>query len=145
MAGDDTTDRDAGRRWPRPVRPFPPLTRIVAPALRGGSRTTSGGVAQLTYDPGRIAPAGSAWSAGRKPPAPEFTFDGEKYFVIADHFVPKGGDCSPHSRYQAPARSSETQRDSRGSVVNSFVDSVLAARSDANVVVHGDRLIETAR
>ncbi|MFB7331585.1 endonuclease/exonuclease/phosphatase family protein [Streptomyces adustus] len=107
-------------------------------ATTANSVTTSSGVAQLTYNPGRIAPANSAWTDSRKPLAAEFTFNGEKYFVIANHFVSKGGDYSLHSQYQAPARSSETQRGSQGSVVNSFVDSILAAQSDANVVVLGD-------
>ncbi|MPY35254.1 endonuclease/exonuclease/phosphatase [Streptomyces adustus] len=113
-------------------------SRGSATATTANSVTTSSGVAQLTYNPGRIAPANSAWTDSRKPLAAEFTFNGEKYFVIANHFVSKGGDYSLHSQYQAPARSSETQRGSQGSVVNSFVDSILAAQSDANVVVLGD-------
>ncbi|MER5600767.1 hypothetical protein [Streptomyces sp. NPDC002265] len=113
-------------------------SRGSATATTAETVTTSGGVAQLTYNPGRIAPTDSAWSAGRKPLAAEFTFNGEKYFVIANHFVSKGGDYSLHSQYQAPARPSETRRNSQGPVVNSFVDSVLAAQSDANVVVLGD-------
>ncbi|MET9382424.1 endonuclease/exonuclease/phosphatase family protein [Streptomyces sp. NPDC002928] len=112
--------------------------RGSATATTADSVTTSSGLAQLTYNPGRIAPSNSAWSASRKPLAAEFTFNSEKYFVIANHFVSKGGDYSLHSQYQPPARSSETQRGSQGSVVNSFVDSILAAQSDANVIVLGD-------
>jgi predicted extracellular nuclease len=109
-----------------------------ATATTANSVTSVGGVAQLTYNPGRIAPANSAWSASRKPLAAEFTFGGQKYFVIANHFVSKGGDYALHSQYQPPTRSSETQRGSQGSVENSFVDSILAAQSDAHVIVLGD-------
>ncbi|WP_316753333.1 endonuclease/exonuclease/phosphatase family protein [Streptomyces herbicida] len=112
--------------------------RGSATATTANSVTSVGGVAQLTYNPGRIAPANSAWSASRKPLAAEFTFGGQKYFVIANHFVSKGGDYSLHSQYQPPARSSETQRGSQASVENSFVDSILAAQSDAHVIVLGD-------
>ncbi|UXY26840.1 endonuclease/exonuclease/phosphatase family protein [Streptomyces sp. HUAS TT20] len=109
-----------------------------ATATTANSVTSVGGVAQLTYNPGRIAPTNSAWSASRKPLAAEFTFGGQKYFVIANHFVSKGGDDALHGQYQPPARPSETQRGSQGSVENSFVDSILAAQSDAHVIVLGD-------
>jgi hypothetical protein len=109
-----------------------------ATATTANSVTSIGGVAQLTYNPGRIAPADSAWSSSRKPLAAEFTFGGQKYFVIANHFVSKGGDQPLHSQYQPPARSSETQRNSQGSVENSFVDSILAAQPDAHVIALGD-------
>ncbi|MEU6377803.1 endonuclease/exonuclease/phosphatase family protein [Streptomyces sp. NPDC046909] len=113
-------------------------SRGSATATTANSVTTSSGLAQLTYNPGRIAPSNSAWSDSRKPLAAEFTFGGEKFFLIANHFVSKGADYSLHSQYQAPTRSSETQRTSQASVVNSFVDSILAAQSDANVIVLGD-------
>ncbi|MGW0633585.1 endonuclease/exonuclease/phosphatase family protein [Streptomyces sp. NPDC002758] len=112
--------------------------RGSATATTANSVTSSGGVAQLAYNPGRIAPSNSAWSASRKPLAAEFTFGGQKYFLIANHFVSKGGDQPLHSQYQPPTRSSETQRNSQGSVVNSFVDSILAAQSSAHVIVLGD-------
>ncbi|MET8447200.1 endonuclease/exonuclease/phosphatase family protein [Streptomyces sp. NPDC005209] len=112
--------------------------RGSATATTANSVTTSGGVAQLTYNPGRIAPTNSAWSASRKPLSAEFTFNGAKYFVIGNHFVSKGGDYSLHSQYQPPTRSSETQGGNQGSVENAFVDSILAAQSVAHVIVLGD-------
>ncbi|WP_329548331.1 endonuclease/exonuclease/phosphatase family protein [Streptomyces sp. NBC_01356] len=112
--------------------------RGTATATTANSVTTSGGLAQLTYNPGRITPSNSAWSASRKPLAAEFTFGGEKFFLIANHFVSKGEDYSLHSQYQDPARASETQRTSQAAQVNSFTDSILAAQSTANVIVLGD-------
>lgn len=112
--------------------------RASATATTAETVTSSGGVAQLTYNPGRIAPTSSAWSASRKPLAAEFTFGGQKYFVIGNHFVSKGGDDSLHSQYQLPTRSTETQRASQGAAVNSFVDTLLAAQSTARVIVLGD-------
>ncbi|MCX5558974.1 lamin tail domain-containing protein [Streptomyces sp. NBC_00038] len=110
----------------------------------GGDATTATGVvktrkgAQLTYSPGRIDPGNDAWANSRKPLVGEFTFQGEQVFVIANHFTSKGGDQSLHSRYQAPARSSETQRNAQAAEVNTFVKSLLAADRSAKVVVLGD-------
>ncbi|WTX37405.1 lamin tail domain-containing protein [Streptomyces sp. NBC_00658] len=110
----------------------------------GGDATTATGVvktrkgAQLTYSPGRIDPGNDAWANSRKPLVGEFTFQGEQVFVIANHFTSKGGDQSLHSRYQPPARSSETQRNAQAAEVNTFVKSLLAADRSAKVVVLGD-------
>lgn len=123
---------------PRRAVANPARVGFTATATTANSVTTSGGVAQLTYNPGRIAPSNSAWSASRKPLAAEFTFGGEKFFLIANHFVSKGEDYSLHSQYQDPARASETQRTSQAAQVNSFTDSILAAQSTANVIVLGD-------
>ncbi|MER7185747.1 endonuclease/exonuclease/phosphatase family protein [Streptomyces hyaluromycini] len=110
----------------------------------GGDATTGTGVvrtrkgAQLTYSPGRIDPAGDAWDDSRKPLVGEFVFQGRTVFVIANHFVSKGGDQPLHGRYQPPARSSETQRAAQAAEVNTFVKSLLAADKDAKAVVLGD-------
>ncbi|WP_406329034.1 endonuclease/exonuclease/phosphatase family protein [Streptomyces sp. NBC_00203] len=118
--------------------------RVGLTSLTGGTATTansvvnSSGTAQLKYSPGRIDPTNLAWDASRKPLAAEFTFNGSTYFLIANHFVSKGGDYSLHSQYQAPTRSSETQRTAQAAAVNSFVDSILAVQSSAKVIVLGD-------
>ncbi|MEU6349829.1 endonuclease/exonuclease/phosphatase family protein [Streptomyces sp. NPDC047072] len=110
----------------------------------GGDATTATSVvktrkgATLTYSPGRIDPTSDAWDSSRKPLVGEFLFHGESVFVIANHFTSKGGDQSLHSRYQPPARSSETQRAKQAAEVNTFVKSLLAADKDAKAVVLGD-------
>lgn len=98
----------------------------------------SGGVPQLSYSPGRIDPANTAFNSSRKPLAGEFTFNGRKLFVIANHFNSKGGDQPLFGRYQPPALSSATQRTQQAQVVNNFVDAILAINAGANVIVLGD-------
>ncbi|WP_343246124.1 endonuclease/exonuclease/phosphatase family protein [Streptomyces sp. SID5785] len=111
----------------------------------GGDATTAVGVtraahgkAALTASPGRISPASDAWKNSRKPLAGEFTFRGRTVFVIANHFASKGGDQGLTSRYQPPARSSETQRHAQADEVNAFVKDVLKVQRDADVIALGD-------
>jgi len=110
----------------------------------GGSATTPvsvvggpGGPA-LSVSPGRIQPGDPAWSASRKPLVGEFTYRGERLFVISDHFRSKGGDEPLFGRSQPPARSSEVQRHQQARLVNDFVDQLLAADPSANVLELGD-------
>ncbi|MFE0702053.1 endonuclease/exonuclease/phosphatase family protein [Streptomyces sp. NPDC058872] len=110
----------------------------------GGDATTATSVvstkkgARLTYSPGRINPTSPAWESSRKPLVGEFTFHGERVFVIANHFGSKGGDQPLHGRYQEPTRSSEAKRHQQAAEVNAFVDELLAADARAQVVVLGD-------
>ncbi|MFJ8055733.1 endonuclease/exonuclease/phosphatase family protein [Streptomyces sp. NPDC096142] len=118
--------------------------RVSFTDRKGGDATTATSVVktrkgvQLTYSPGRIDPTSEAWANSRKPLVGEFTFQGEQVFVIANHFVSKGGDQPIHGRYQPPARSSETQRAAQATEVNTFVKSLLAADRNARAVVLGD-------
>lgn len=110
----------------------------------GGDATTAASVvkergkAALTHSPGRIEPTDAAWNASRKPLAGEFSFRGTPVIVIANHFNSKGGDQSLYSRYQPPARSSETQRLAQAELVNSFVRDIVRVQKNAQVVVLGD-------
>ncbi|MFI6030704.1 endonuclease/exonuclease/phosphatase family protein [Amycolatopsis magusensis] len=110
----------------------------------GGDATTPVGVekergkAKLTVSPGRVDPANAAWANSRKPLAGEFVFGGRKVFVVANHFASKGGDQPTHGRFQPPARTSEVQRLQQAQVLRGFVDQLLAADRNANVVVAGD-------
>ncbi|HEY6835987.1 MAG TPA: Ig-like domain-containing protein [Gaiellaceae bacterium] len=110
----------------------------------GGGSTTpdavvgSGPTTQLLYSPGRIDPGNSAWNASRKPLAGEFTFNGHRLFVIANHFNSKGGDDPLEGRFQPPTRISEVQRHEQAQLVHDFVASLEAADPAANVVVDGD-------
>jgi predicted extracellular nuclease len=93
---------------------------------------------QLSASPGRIDPANAAFTSSRKPLAGEFRMRGKKVFVVASHFNSKGGDQPLFGHFQPPARVTETQRHAQAQVVNDFVDAILAADADANVIVLGD-------
>lgn len=100
--------------------------------------TNAGGVPQLSYSPGRLQPADTAFNASRKPLAGEFRWNKRPLFVIANHFNSKGGDQPLMGRYQPPAASSETQRHQQATIVNAFVDSIRAVDPNAAIVVLGD-------
>ncbi|HJZ50387.1 MAG TPA: endonuclease/exonuclease/phosphatase family protein, partial [Roseiflexaceae bacterium] len=99
---------------------------------------SSGADTQLSLSPGRIDPTNGAFAASRKPLAGQFVFNGHKLFVIANHFNSKGGDQPLYGHSQPPTRSSETQRHQQAQVVHDFVQSILTADPNADVVVLGD-------
>jgi len=110
----------------------------------GGSPTAattvegSGADTHLSFSPGRVDPANSAFNASRKPLAGEFTWGSQHLFVVANHFNSKGGDQPLFGHFQPPARASETQRNQQAQIVHDFVAQIEAADPGANVVVLGD-------
>ncbi|MFF7334033.1 endonuclease/exonuclease/phosphatase family protein [Streptomyces sp. NPDC008150] len=92
----------------------------------------------LSASPGRIDPSNAAWADSRKPLAGEFVFQGKTVFVIANHFISKGGDDPIHGRFQEPTRSSETQRKLQAEDENAFVDQLLKSDPKAQIVALGD-------
>jgi predicted extracellular nuclease len=110
----------------------------------GGNSTTAttvtnaGGTAQLSFSPGRIDPTNAAWNSSRKPLAAEFLFNGQRLYVIANHFNSKGGDQPLTGRFQPPAHSSEAQRHQQATIEAGFVQQIRAIDPNANVVVLGD-------
>ena len=110
----------------------------------GGSTTPTtvvtdpDGKPQLSSSPGRVEPGDMAWNASRKPLAGEFTYRGETFFLITNHFNSKGGDNPLFGRFQPPVRTTEAQRHQQATLVNAFVDQILAVDADANVIVLGD-------
>ncbi|WP_435859002.1 endonuclease/exonuclease/phosphatase family protein [Streptomyces varsoviensis] len=110
----------------------------------GGDSTTPvkvvgrGGATALSASPGRVAPADPAWRDSRKPLAGQFSFRGRPVFVVANHFNSKGGDQGVDSRFQPPARTSETRRLGQARAVNAFVKELVAADPRADVIVAGD-------
>ncbi len=111
----------------------------------GGDATTGvtvetgdDGAPELSISPGRIDPGNDAWFESRKPLAGEFVFNGDKVFVVVNHFNSKGGDQNADGRYQPPNRVTEEQRIAQAEVVNRFVDDVLAVDPQAGVVIAGD-------
>jgi predicted extracellular nuclease len=93
---------------------------------------------QLSSSPGRVDPLNTAYNSSRKPLAGEFRMRGRKVFVVALHLSSKGGDQPLFGRFQPPTRSSEVARHAQAQSVNNFVDSIVAADPDANVIVLGD-------
>jgi hypothetical protein len=93
---------------------------------------------RLSFSPGRIDPANAAFANSRKPLAGEFTYDGRRLFVIANHWNSKGGDQPLFGRFQPPERSSEVQRNQQAQVVHDFVARILSLDPGARVVVLGD-------
>jgi len=107
-------------------------------ATTAESLTMIDGKPHLALNPGRITPTNAAWTQSRKPLVGEFTFRGKTVFVIANHFSSKGGDDPLFGKWQQPLRSSEVARHLQATEVRSFLDMVLAADKNANVVVLGD-------
>ena len=117
----------------------------------GGGPTTDTNVSlgpggpRLSASPGRILdddggsdPAGDAFEESRKPLVGEFAYNGQKLFVVQNHFVSKGEDTPLFGRFQPPDLLSEPQRRDQAQVVNNFVEEVLAADANARVIVMGD-------
>ncbi|MGH2451723.1 MAG: endonuclease/exonuclease/phosphatase family protein [Candidatus Limnocylindria bacterium] len=117
------------------------LTFIDRP---GGDATTATTVVstpagpQLSASPGRVDPTNDAWDESRKPLAGEFRMHGKKVFVIVNHFSSKFGDDPLFGWRQPTVRSSEVARHQQAAVVNGFLDQILAADPNANVIVLGD-------
>lgn len=142
---DPVNDQDGGEPGGniRQVFLFNP-ERVSFTDRAGGDSTTAVGVskvhgkAQLTASPGRVDPANTAWASSRKPLAGEFVFRGQTVFVIANHLNSKGGDQGLTAQYQPPTRSSEVQRHAQATVVNGFVNEILKAQKNADVITLGD-------
>src|SRR5262249_25770746 len=98
----------------------------------------SGSAAHLLYSPGRIAPTNSAFNASRKPLAAEFMFRGHRLFLVANHFNSKGGDDPLFGRFQPPVRVSEAQRHQQAQLTHDFINDIVSADANAEVVVMGD-------
>ena len=110
----------------------------------GGGPTTpnavvgSGSTAHLLYSPGRIDPTNTAFTASRKPLAAEFMFRGHHLFLVANHFNSKGGDDPLFGRFQPPVRSSETQRHQQAQLTHDFINDIVSADPNSEIVVMGD-------
>jgi len=109
----------------------------------GGSTTAttvvSGGSGpELSFSPGRVAPTNAAWNSSRKPLAGEFRYNTHRLFVVANHFISKGGDQPLMGHFQPPTRSSESQRHQQAQVEHDFIAQILAIDPYADVIVLGD-------
>lgn len=98
---------------------------------------TEDGVA-LSLNPGRIDPQNKAFKWSRKPLVGEFVFNGQKVFVVGNHFKSKGSDDPTYGRIQPPRRRSEAVRKAQARAIRKFVDDLLAQDPGARVLVMGD-------
>ena len=97
-----------------------------------------GNAPRLSSSPGRIEATNPAFNQTRRPLAGEFTFNGHRLFVVANHLSSKGGDQPLFGRFQPPVLQSERKRHQQAQLVNAFVRSILAVDRNANVIVLGD-------
>ncbi len=118
------------------------LSFVDRPGGTSTSATTvvrdAAGKPHLSASPGRIDPANPAWERSRKPLAGEFRWRGQTVFVIANHFVSKGGDDPLFGRFQPIQEPSAVQRGLQATEVRDFVDQLVAADRRAKVAVVGD-------
>jgi hypothetical protein len=118
--------------------------RVGFTPVAGGGTTVAnsivnvGGEARLAQNPGRIDPANAAFTSSRKPLAAEFTFNGQRFIAIANHWNSKGGDYPEHGRFQPPLLTSEAQRSQIAAVVKGFVQSALDIDPGTRMVILGD-------
>lgn len=116
----------------------------LAEGTQGDAVTATGvvkgenGEAQLTLNPGRIAPTNEYFSSTRKSLAAEFIFNGKPVFVIANHLSSKGGDEALYGSNQPFQLHSEAKRIEQAKVVNEFVQDILEVNPQSVVVVLGD-------
>jgi predicted extracellular nuclease len=113
----------------------------------GGSTTDTTVVStpngtELSASPGRIIDTdlsdGDAFANSRKPLVGEFLFNGNKVFVIGNHFNSKGGDQPLFGRFQPPTLTTEAQRLQQAREVRNFVNEILAVEPNTNLIVAGD-------
>ncbi len=79
-----------------------------------------------------------AFESTRKPVLATFLFNGEEITVINNHFSSKGGSDPLFGTTQPPANGSVDEREAQAQFVNDFVDQLLAADPDMNLIVLGD-------
>jgi uncharacterized protein len=81
---------------------------------------------------------GDAFATSRKPLVGKFVFNGQEVTIIGNHFNSKGGDQPLFGPNQPPTLTSEVQRNQQATIVKEFVQGLLAANANSNVIVAGD-------
>lgn len=92
----------------------------------------------LSYNPGRVFPNAEAFRGTRKSIIAEFTFKGEKVFVIGNHFNSKLGDTKTWSAIQPVTLGSENRRAKLAVKINEFVTNLSYKNPNGNIAVVGD-------
>jgi endonuclease/exonuclease/phosphatase family metal-dependent hydrolase len=92
----------------------------------------------LSINPGRVFPNSEAFKNTRKSIVAQFEFEGEKVFVIGNHFNSKLGDTSFMGAQQPPYPESDEERATLAMGINEFVRILELREPQANIVVLGD-------
>jgi hypothetical protein len=86
----------------------------------------------------QVDPTNTAWTDSRISLAADFLFNGEVVTVVNNHWSSKGGSGALYGTVQPPVNGGEDDRIDQATVIKDFVDGLLAADADANIVVLGD-------
>ncbi len=100
--------------------------------------TTVNDQGDLNQNPGRVYPNDNVFFHSRKPLVAEFTFKGEKVFVIGNHLNSKLSDGNLWGVEQPLNNNSEVQRSLIAKKVNQFVARLIKVNPGTNVIVCGD-------
>lgn len=81
----------------------------------------------------------TAFDGGQRVPlVGTFTFNGETFTIVNNHFDSKSGSSPAFGSTQPPVNGGEADRAAQAQLVNEFVDGFLQQNPDANVLVLGD-------
>ena len=98
---------------------------------------------KLKANPARIGIGEAVFDHCRKSLVAHFKFkddinNGKDFFMINNHLSSKRGDTMLWGANQPPVRQSDAKRHEQAKIVRKFIDTILAARSDAMIVSVGD-------
>jgi len=92
----------------------------------------------INFNPGRIDPLNYVFVDSRKSLMLEFVYNGNRFFIINNHWNSKGEDSPLFGSSQPPILLSENQRKGQSSVIGKFAADMLAQDPNANLIVLGD-------
>lgn len=92
----------------------------------------------INFNPGRIDPLNYVFVDSRKSLILEFVYNGNRFFIINNHWNSKGEDSPLFGSSQPPNLLSENQRKGQSSVIGKFAADMLAQDPNANLIVLGD-------
>ncbi|WP_332058140.1 endonuclease/exonuclease/phosphatase family protein [Streptococcus canis] len=104
---------------------------------KGGAKNALSWVnGELNLSVGRIDPTNAAWKDVRKSLAAEFSFQGHKVIVVANHLNSKRGDNALYGRVQPVTFKSEQRRHVLANMLAQFAKE--GSKHQANIVMLGD-------
>jgi predicted extracellular nuclease len=92
----------------------------------------------LSTNPGRVDSLAIEFQNTRRSTVAQFTFKGEKIFIIGNHFNSKIGDSAIFGAHQPIAPESDRRRLPIATKINQFVRTIQARDPQANIIVAGD-------
>ncbi|KAF1827473.1 Endonuclease/exonuclease/phosphatase-like protein [Dissoconium aciculare CBS 342.82] len=94
----------------------------------------------LSFNPGRIEPANSAWTNSRKPLVAQWeTLDGANpFFTVNVHWTSKGGSSSIQGDARPPVNGGVDSRTAQANVTGTFIQQILRLDPQAAIVTAGD-------